>query len=253
MISRRQILSFGIGTTALMFLPSLQQLAIPTRWITLPGLDGPFEVQLPRHDWATAYAQGFFYNSTPYEQAAVFYQQQMQMQMQYWAARQAWLEREVWRRQMQAHRWAQEQHRRAMEDFMRRNPSYQYANRPTPFPHVESVYAVALDRQQTPVLFGANREGKPVEIKHTVKGASAAFNLLKNIGQEDAERSVGPQTSEVKAQIELPNDGEFIPARGYETANGVLAVSTDNYETRDGRTGAIAKYETRDGERYMIV
>lgn len=256
MTSRRSFVRTGLAVSLLGMLPEALGMLEPARWVRLPGREGDFEVRLPATYGVRARAQGYAYHQLQQAQyyAALYQQQTMQM-LALQQAMQAWAAQQAWNQRMAQYRWAADQHRRAMYEYMQMHAAYQYAQEPQAWSHVRSVYAVAMNEQERPVMFGANRQGQGVAIgSQCVQGASKVFDLLNNsIGRKSAETSVGPQTSERKALLALP-DGSAVKAKGYETSNGVLAISDANdFETRDGRQGAVAKYKTHNGEEYLIV
>ncbi len=185
------------------------------------------------------YHQGGNYNSIAaygqwyeYQQAAAQWNAYVQQQQQYYN----WLRTDQ------------------LQNLLQQYSPYQQIGSPSVAEHVRSVYAFAKNYNTPPVLFGLNRNQNQVATKDTLEGS---YNVWEEVadyyGNKEAQKTVAPQSSEVRATIKIPNN-ILLQGKGYETNNGALAVSDDLVEDEDGEVGNLVKYRTGpDGEQYMIV
>lgn len=189
-----------------------------------------------------SYHQGYNYNNLAQYQQMYAYQQAAAQWNNYY------------RQQQQYYTWLQAEHIRQMQYILQHYSSYQQIGDPNIWGHVTSMYAFARNQGYQPVLFGLNSSKDEVAIKDTLKGAANVFDEVNDYYNEnEAQKSVGPQTSEVRASIKIPNN-IILKGKGYETKNGALAVSDELVQTEDGEVGKLVKYHTgEDGQQYMVV
>ncbi len=188
------------------------------------------------------YHQGYNYNYLAqynqmyaYQQAAAQWNAYYQQQQQYYA-------------------WFQNEYQRQMQALLQQYSNYQQISAPKVMEHIRSLYAFANNPGSSPTLFGLNSQKSDVAIKNTLKGAASVWDEVSDYySEKEAQKTVGPQTSEGRAAIKIPGN-IILNGRGYETKNGGLGVSNDLVQTEDGEVGNLVKYKTGpDGEQYMVI
>lgn len=258
-MERKQFLKAALATTGLVVVNPFSILDIfdPEKDVILPFLDGERSVTLlkPRigltnnaHAQVNGYYGSYNYGHlAPYQQWYAYQQAvaEWNMRMQYW-------------RQQQHYAWLQQAHIQRMQAALNHYSNYQHIGDPQVWPHVRSIYAFAKDNYNQPTLFGINQSRQEVAVRDNLEGSAKIFNAVTQYyGQSEAEKTVGPQSSESNAAIRLPNSNEIRLGKQYRTSNGIVAISHPNEKVRDnttGQVGRLAKFVTGpDGEQYAVV
>ena len=210
-MERKEFLKAVIATTGLSVVNpgSVLDFLEPEKDVILPFMDGKRSVTLlkPRvslMNKAQAQVSGYYgsynyANLAPYQQWYA-YQQAMaewNMRMQYW-------------RQQQFYAWLQQAHVQRMQTVLSHYNNYQHIGEPQVWPQVRSIYAFAKDNFNQPTLFGINQSRQEVAVRDNLEGSAKIFNAVSQYyGQSEAEKTVGPQSSESNAAISLPNSSEI--------------------------------------------
>jgi hypothetical protein len=265
-MERKQFIKVAFATTGLVIANPFSILDIfdPEKDVMLPFLDGKRSVTLLKpkvNAINTAHAQvGGYYgnynygNLAPYQQWHAYQQAlaEWNARMQYW-------------QQQQYYAWLQQAHIQRMQAALNHYSNYQHIGDPQVWPQVRSIYAYAKDNYNQPTLFGINQSRQEVAIKDNLEGAAKIWNAVNQhytnqrggeFGSKEAQKTVGPQSSETNAAIRLPDNSIKI-GKKYNTANGIVAISNPNEQVRDnntGQVGRLAKFVTGpDGEQYAVV
>jgi|GEM_PF-3544127 hypothetical protein len=188
------------------------------------------------------YHQGYNYNNLAQYQQMYAYQQAVNQ----WDA--------YYRQQQQYYTWLQTEHFRQMQYLLQQNSNYQQIGVPNIWEHIRSMYAFAKTPGTQPTLLGLNSARSSIGIRDTLKGAANVWDEVNEYYDEkEAQKTTGPQSSEIRAAITIPNN-ITLRGKGYETKNGALAVSDELVKSEDGEVGKLVKFETGpDGEQYMVV
>ncbi|CAN0450905.1 unnamed protein product, partial [Ectocarpus fasciculatus] len=254
-MKRAQFLKAALATSGLTITNPLSffEIFISDKDVILPFMDGNRSVTLLRpkispvglvkaqvNGYYGSYSYGYL---APYQQWYAYQQAvaEWSRRMQYW-------------QQQQYYTWLQQAHAQRMQAVLNHYSNYQNIGEPQVWPQVRSIYAFAKDNFNYPTLFGINKSRREVAVKDNVQGAAKIFNAVNQYyGESEAEKTVGPQSSESNAAIRLPNN-DIKLGRQYDTANGIVAVSHPNEIVRDnttGQVGRLAKFGTGpDGEQY---
>jgi hypothetical protein len=141
-----------------------------------------------------------------------------------------------------------------MQYLIQQYSNYQQISAPKIMEHIRSLYAFANTPGYSPALIGLNGQKNNVAIQDTLKGAASVWDEVSDYySDKEAQKSVGPQSSERPATIKIPGN-ILLKGKGYETKNGALGVSSDLVQTEDGKVGNLVKYRTGpDGEQYMVI
>lgn len=256
-MERKKFIRTALATTGLVMMNpfSLLDILEPETEVLLPFIDGKRKVTLlkpKRSLFNSVQAQSYgYYNNYSYGNLAPY--------QQWYAYQQAlaeWNTRLAYWQQQQYYAWLQQVHIQRMQTVLSHYNNYQYIGQPDVWPTVKSIYAFAKDNFNQPTLFGINKSRQEVAINSNLKGAAKIFNAVNQYyGNNEAEKTVGPQSSEKPAKITLPNN-DFKWGKYYKTENGVLAVSNPDQKVMadNGYVGQLAKYVTGpDGEQYAVV
>ena len=257
MEKREFIKKIAASTALLAFNPlSVLKISKNDRKVVLPFIDGEKEVILLgyRHfnqnevmaQYGWDYLNyGINYNYLAAYQTFYAYQQALnnwQQMYNQWMAQQyyAWLNSYYWQ---------------AMQNALNFYRNYQVTP-PTPWNSIKSIYAFAKDYQNKDTFFGINKQYNQVAISETLLGADKVYQKVSNTyGLEEAQKTVGPQSSERNSAITLP-DNSILYGKGYDTVNGTVSVSNKDQLVRsnDGKTRRLVKYVTGpDGVRYELM
>jgi hypothetical protein len=188
------------------------------------------------------YSNNFSYNYlAPYQQWYSY-----QQAINYW--------NNFYYQQQNYYSWLENSYLSAMQQLLMQYQNYQQIGQPTIWNDIESLYAYVGNSYNGHKFIGLNSDQVPVSISNTIPGAGNAWSAVNSdYGENEAQRAVGPQSSEVNAAIKLPNNMQ-IRGKGYKTKNGALAVSDSYVQTEDNQIGKLVKYRTRkDGEQFLVV
>lgn len=254
-MERKHFLKAALATTGLALVNPFSVLDIFDfeTDVILPFIDGNRKVTLLKPKislFNSVKAQNYGYynnynygNLAPYQQWYAYQQAlaEWNMRMQYW-------------QQQQYYAWFQQAHMQKMQSVLSHYSSSQHIGQPDVWPEVKSIYAFAKDNFNQPTLFGINSNRHEVAVKNNVKGAAKVFDAINNYyGHGEAEKTVGPQSSEVPAAITLPGGNRMLGV-SYDTKNGSLSISNDQVRADNGQVGKLIKYVTGpDGAQYKVV
>lgn len=253
-MNRKKFIKTASATLTLTIFNPLQivEELVPEQEVYLPFIDGMRKVtrlksenSLVNNATAQYYYGGYSYGSLAPYQNWYAYQQalhQWQQQMLYW-------------RQQQYYAWLRRSHIQRMQQLLYQYRNYQQIGQPQVWSNVKSIYGFARDNYAQPTLFGLNKYRNNVSVKDNIKGAAKIFDAINNYyGASEAQKTVGPQSSESNAAIKFGN--KYLYGKKYDTENGIVAISNpDQKVTADnGKVGQLAKYVTGpDGEQYAVV
>lgn len=252
---KRRIFLKAISTTSLLSIINPLGLfddLIPEEEVMLPFIDGirkvsklqltPNAAELYAHNYYCDYsydAMAPYREWYAYQQALAVWEQQMM----------------YWMQQEQYYAWLKQFYIQKMKQLLYVYRGHMQIGLPQIWDHIESIYGYARDKYGQPILFGLNQYQNNVAVKDNLIGASKIFYTISNYyGLNEAQKTVGPQSTEVPAAIEFGNN--FLFGKKYDTENGLLAVSNPNQLVRadNGKVGRLAKYVTGpDGEKYGVV
>ncbi len=265
-MERKEFLKLALATAGLAVVNPFKVVDLfeSEKDVILPFLDGKREVTLLKPKVSLinkvdaqvyGYYNNFSYNNlAPYQQWYAYQRAvaEWNAQMQYW-------------RQQQYYTWLQQSHIQQMQSVLNQYSNHQHIGEPQVWPEVRSIYAFAKDNFSQPTLFGINKDRHDVAIKDNLQGAAKIWEAVNQhyssqggpqFGYSEAQKTVGPQSSETNAAIRLPNNDIKI-GKAYDTRNGIVAISKPTDLVRDnttGKVGQLAKFVTGpDGEQYKVV
>jgi hypothetical protein len=261
-VSRRDMIRTGILASAAASGPGLLNIFVPSKNLELETVYGPVIIyrSSPASILPSAHAQNYHLNYQA--QQAAYYQAMMAQQMYAMQMAQA-----QWQAQMmaqQAHyEWLNQQRmQQAMAAYQAMAERYQNMSGLSVWEKPKSMYAQALTDNGQLGLVGVNKEGNRVEVldSHVALTKVAEYsanvkhnNLPHESRKKEVQFDVGPQTSEKKAEIVLP-DNTVVAGKGFGTSGGGgIAVSKEPQPTNFGMRDIVKFKIGDDGEQYMVI